>query len=63
MSNYEQQLIDEYFNDPAVKKLLNKELGLNGKITVDWENRIVRAIGSKAGREWDLDEMLEAMGT
>lgn len=54
----DQELIDEYFNDPLVKIKLNDELGKNGTVKVDWVNRTVSAIGNKATKKWNLDEML-----
>lgn len=54
----DREIINAYFADPAIRAKLDEELGKNGRITVDWERRMVIAKGRKSGRQWDLDEML-----
>ncbi len=55
----DKELIDLYFDTPDIVVSLNLELGFSGKVSVDWEKRIVSARGTKSGRVWNLDEMIK----
>lgn len=48
------ELITYYFKDETVQGLIDKELGQDTSISVDWGRGRIIAAGSKARKTWDL---------